>query len=135
MLFILFFWCRYEIKKKVKVSKENERFDKFITFPDGSDLYIILLLIDCCTQIVLIFIISVLFVTWPPGVETYMYNGVKKNSKIRLEVSCCSCIHQVFKSFYLVPKRTKIHITLQASLTFFQSMLSFLLKFLSNNLL
>ena len=37
--------------------------------------------------------------------------GVKKNSKIRLEVSSYSCNHQVFK-FNLVLKITKIHIKL-----------------------
>ena len=37
--------------------------------------------------------------------------GVKKNSNIRLEISCYSCNHQVFK-FYLVLKITKIHIKL-----------------------
>ena len=42
----------------------------------------------------------------------YIYNRVKKNSKIRLEVSCNSCNHQVFK-FYLLLKITKIHIKLR----------------------
>ena len=37
---------------------------------------------------------------------------MKKNSKIRLEVSCYSCTHQVFKLFCLVLKTTKIHIKL-----------------------
>ena len=38
--------------KSLKVPKENECFDKFITFPDGSDLYLILLLIVRCMPIV-----------------------------------------------------------------------------------
>ena len=36
---------------------------------------------------------------------------MKKNSKIRLEVSCYSSNHQIFE-FYLVLKITKIHIKL-----------------------
>ena len=42
----------------------------------------------------------------------YIYNWVKKNSKIRLELSCYWCNHQVFKLFYLILKITKIHIKL-----------------------
>ena len=38
--------------KSLKVSKENECFDNFITFSDGSDLYLILLLIARCIPIV-----------------------------------------------------------------------------------
>ena len=38
--------------KSLKVSKENECFDKLVTFPDGSDLYLILLLIAYCMLIV-----------------------------------------------------------------------------------
>ena len=61
---------------------------------------------------------------------------------IELEISCYSGSHQVFK-FYLVLKITKIHIKLTkaqkyfsaSSLVFFQCMLSFLFKVLSNNLL
>ena len=52
MLFIILFWCRYEILFKIlKVSKENECFDKNITCPNGSDLYLILLLIARCMLI------------------------------------------------------------------------------------
>ena len=38
--------------KSLRVSKENECFDKFITFPDGLGLYLILLLIARCMPIV-----------------------------------------------------------------------------------
>ena len=37
--------------RSLKVSKENEFFDKFLTCPDGSDLYLILLLIARCMPI------------------------------------------------------------------------------------
>ena len=63
--------------KSLKVSNKNECFGKFIAFPDGSDFYLIVFLIAHCADTVSIvcwikvstFIISVLFVAWPPGVE------------------------------------------------------------------
>ena len=38
--------------KSLKGSNENECFDKFIKFPDGSYLYLILLLIALCKLVV-----------------------------------------------------------------------------------
>ena len=64
--------------KSLKVSKENECFDKLITFPDRSDLYLIFAFncsfyADSVSIVrwikVSTFIISVLFVAWPPDVE------------------------------------------------------------------
>ena len=70
--------------KSLKVSKENECFDKLVTFSDGSDLYLILLLIARCMLSVFIvccikvstLIIFVWFVTWPPGVEAIYIFGL-----------------------------------------------------------
>ena len=54
---IFFYFLSVGIKlrflfKSLKVSEENERSDKFITFPHGSGLYLILLLIARCMLIV-----------------------------------------------------------------------------------